>query len=407
MTQLSRARQTHPDPVLRTSTINSARSAESRLPVDAVNDWAEWTPSQAYTIGIEEEMMVLDPSDWSLAQRTDHVLGRLSPELASHATAETHEAALELATAPHETVAGAALEIAALRTALASDLAAGGLRAASAGTHPFANWTETQVSSGARYQLVYESMRELARREPTFAVHVHVGVADPESAVDLMNRLRAHLPLLLALSSNSPFWQGRDTGFSSTRTPIFQAFPRVGIPRVFTSYDDYVEAVDLLLRCDAFPEPNFLWWDVRLQPSLGTVEVRIMDAQSTATRTAVLAAMVQTIAHLELEEGYHSEQLIQALEILQENRFLAARDGMHARLIDPVAERRVSALEQLDELVAAGLPHAQELGCDDTFELARDLARETGAAWQRSVAHGSDLPELVERLSGAFTTAGL
>jgi carboxylate-amine ligase len=369
-----------------------------------VNDWAEWTASRPYTLGIEEEMMVLDPSDWSLAQRGDHVLARLSPELTSHATAETHEAALELATGPHETVAGAAMEVAALRSALAADLAANGLSAASAGTHPFANWTETKVSSGARYQLVYESMRELARREPTFAVHVHVGVADPESAVDLMNRIRAHLPLLLALSGNSPFWQGRDTGFSSARTPIFQAFPRVGIPRAFASYEDYVEAVDLLLRCHAFPEPTFLWWDVRLQPSLGTVELRIMDAQMNATHTAVLAAVVQTIAHLELEEGYHSERLIDAFEILQENRFLAARDGMDARLIDPVAERRVPALHQLEELVSAGLPHAQDLGCEDAFELAIDLAHETGAAWQRSVMHESGLPGLVERLSDTFTT---
>jgi carboxylate-amine ligase len=330
------------------------------------------------------------------------VLERLSPRLASHAAAETHEAALELATSPHDTVAGAAQEAAELRKALAAELAGSGLRAASAGTHPFASWTDTRVSSGARYQLVYESMRELARREPTFALHVHVGVADPESAVELMNRLRAHVPMLLALSGNSPFWQGRDAGFCSVRTPIFQAFPRVGLPRVFASYGEYVETVDTMLRCDAFPEPTFLWWDVRLQPSLGTIEIRIMDAQTTARRTAVLAALVQTIAHLELEEGYQPERLIDAFEILQENRFLAARDGVDARLIDPVAERRVPALEQLEELVTAGRPHAQELGCEDAFEEVTDLARETGASWQRATAHRSDLPGLVERLSAAF-----
>jgi carboxylate-amine ligase len=347
-------------------------------------------------------MMVLDPTDFSLAQRSDEVLERLSPRVASHAAAETHEAALELASSPHASAAGAAHEIAELRAALATDLDGSGLCAASAGTHPFANWTETQVSSGARYQLVYESMRELARREPTFAVHVHIGVPDPESAIELMNRMRAHLPLLLALSGNSPYWQGRDTGFSSARTPIFQAFPRVGVPRVFACYDDYVEAVSQLLRSDAFPEPTFLWWDVRLQPSLGTVEVRIMDSQVTAGGTAVLAAVVQTIAHLELEEGYHSERLIHAFEILQENRFLAARDGMDARLIDAVAEHRVPALEQLEELVDAGLPHAQELGCEDAFERVGELAGETGAAWQRSVAGDSGLGRVVERLAAEF-----
>ena len=127
-------------------------------------------------------------------------------------------------------------------------------------------------------------MRELARREPTFGLHVHVGVPDAEAAIHAANRLRTHIPLLLALSVNSPFWQGRDTGLASARTPLFQAFPRVGIPRAFTDYAEYVEAVDVLIRCDAVPEPTFLWWDVRPQPRFGTVEVRIMDAQTTLGR---------------------------------------------------------------------------------------------------------------------------
>src|ERR1700730_10056373 len=176
-------------------------------------------------------------------------------------------------------------------------------------------------------------MRELARREPTFALHVHVAVPDPESALRAINRLRVHLPLFLALSGNSPFWQGRDTGLASARTPLFQAFPRVGIPRAFSSYEDYVETVDLLLRCDAFPEPTFLWWDVRPQPRFGTVEVRVMDAQSRIVETAALVALVQSIARLELEEGYASEDIICADEVLAENRFLAARDGVDAHLI--------------------------------------------------------------------------
>ena len=117
--------------------------------------------------------------------------------------------------------------------------------------------------------------------------------------------MRAHLPLLLALSVNSPFWQGRDTGLGSARTPLFQAFPRVGIPREFRDYADWVEAVDLLIRCDAFPEPTFLWWDVRPQPRFGTVEVRILDAQTTVAETAALAALVQCIARLEVRGGLH------------------------------------------------------------------------------------------------------
>ena len=273
----------------------------------------------------------------------------------------------------------------------------------SSGTHPFTVWTETEVSSSARHQLVYESMRELARREPTFALHVHIGVADARSAITLYNRLRTHVPLLLALSANSPFWQGRDTGLASARTPIFQAFPRVGIPRPFVAYGDYAETVDQLLRCKAFPEPTFLWWDVRPQPQLGTVEIRVMDAQTSLAQTHGLAALVQTIAHLELEQGYHSEQLIQAVEILDENRFLAARDGMDAILIDPVVERRVPARELLDQLLDAGRGHAQELACEDALEVVAELSRETGAVHQRKVARVRPLLGLVETLSGEFT----
>ena len=205
-------------------------------------------------------------------------------------------------------------------------------------------WHETVVSSGARYQFVYGSMRELARREPTFALHVHVGVGERRGRDPCCtDRLRAHLPLLLALSANSPFWQGRDTGLASARTPLFQAFPRVGIPRGFRSYADYVEAVDLLVRCGAIPEPTFLWWDVRPQPRFGTVEVRIMDVQTRVDETAALVALVQCIARREVLEEAADRPVGHSPEVLVENRFLAARDGMDARLIDPARERRVPA----------------------------------------------------------------
>ena len=170
--------------------------------------------------------------------------------------------------------------------------------------------------------------------------------------------MRAHLPLLLALSVNSPFWQGRDTGLASARTPLFQAFPRVGIPRAFRDYADWVEAVDLLIRCDAFPEPTFLWWDVRPQPRFGTVEVRILDAQTTVAETAALAALVQCIARLEVEEGYVSEPLMRTQEALDENRFIAARDGMEARADRSGQECRVPARELLGGLLEACAPHA-------------------------------------------------
>ena len=368
-----------------------------------MRDWAEWQAGPEYTLGVEEEVMLLNPHDWSLAQQVERVLPTLSAELSEHVTPETHRSALEIGTGVHQTVADLAKELLQLRSALDGELAPLGLGAASAGTHPFTVWQETVVSSGSRYEMVYGSMRELARREPTFALHVHVSVADPEDAIGLVNRMRAHLPLLLALSVNSPFWQGRDTGLASARTPLFQAFPRVGIPRAFEGYDDWVETVDLLMRCDAFPEPTFLWWDVRPQPRFGTVEVRILDAQTGVAETAALAALVQCIARLEVQEGYASEQLVRMTEALDENRFIAARDGMDAELISPEEEVRRPAREQLASLLEACAPHASDLGCEAELEPIGSMGETTGAERQLALARrGNRLRGLVEDLAGAF-----
>ena len=369
--------------------------------------WARWgeqsTATEPWTVGVEEEVMLVEPSGWSLAQSIDDVLPAVSAALGQQASAETHGAALELATQPHARVGEAMDELASLRGRLLRGLAGLGLRAACAGTHPFAVWRDTRISGGERQQLVYGSMRELARREPTFALHVHVGVPDATDAVRLANRMRAHLPLLLALSANSPFWQGRDTGLSSARTPLFQAFPRVGIPRAFDSYREWVETVDLLIRCEAFPESTFLWWDVRLQPRFGTVEVRIMDSQTTVADTAAIVALIQSTARLEVEEGYVSTQLVQAPEVLAENRFLAARDGMEAELIDPGTERTVPARDILAALLEACRDHARDLGC--AGELAALAAPDHlyGDARQRELARGADrLPGLVCMLGEQF-----
>ena len=227
--------------------------------------------------------MLLDPNTWDLAQRADELLGVLSDDLAASCSAETNQAAVELATSPCATVGEAMAELGRLRARLARDARAIGLATAAAGMHPGAMVDDPQVSPTARYQLVHRTMRAIARREPTFALHVHIGVADPESAIRLLNRLRAHLPLLLALSASSPLWGGQATGLASNRTILFQAFPRTGLPRRFENYADWVPP-STCSALGAIPEPTFLWWDARPQPRFGTVEVRIMDAQPTAER---------------------------------------------------------------------------------------------------------------------------
>ncbi|MDX6623784.1 MAG: glutamate---cysteine ligase / carboxylate-amine ligase [Solirubrobacterales bacterium] len=374
---------------------------------ETLPSWATWAEPHElgpYTVGIEEEVMLLDQHSWALAHRIDSVLPRLPHGRTSSFTAETHGSALEIQTGVHARIPEAIEELAALRTELDETLRPLSMRAASAGTHPFAVWQEIVVSAGERYQFVYGSMRELARREPTFGLHVHVGVPGAEAAIFAANRLRTHIPLLLALSVNSPFWQGRDTGLASARTPLFQAFPRVGIPRDFADYAEYVESVDVLIRCDAVPEPTFLWWDVRPQPRFGTVEVRIMDAQTKLGESAAIAALVQSIVRAEVEGENHMERSMPQ-EVLSENRFLAARDGMEAEMIEPELGRRVPARELLADLVAVCRPHAQALGCEAELDGVLKLGDRTGAERQIEQARAlGSLPRLVGLLAADFVS---
>jgi glutamate---cysteine ligase / carboxylate-amine ligase len=375
------------------------------MPV-AMPAWARWNPSAAaapWTVGIEEEVVLLSPDTWLPESRCEDVLAALPTDTASHACAETHGSALELTTSPHETVADAVAELAGLRAQLTTTLESLGLRAAVTGTHPTARWEHIEVSPGARYRYLHASMRELARREPTFGLHVHVGVPDPEAAVRAYNAMRTHVPMLLALSGNSPYWQGRDSGLASARTPAFQAFPRTGIPRRFGSWREYAEAVDVLLRSGAIPEPTFLWWDVRLQPSLGTLEMRVLDAQTSVGDTAALAALVQCLVRLEALADPHAGGAAEAPEVLAENRFIASRDGMQAELIEPPAWTRRAVGDRLQTYLHACAPHARALGCVEELARVPLLAEAPGAARQRSLAaQTGGLEGLIKALSDAF-----
>jgi carboxylate-amine ligase len=245
-------------------------------------------------------------------------------------------------------------------------------------------------------------MRVLASREPTLATHVHVGIATPAAAVAVLNRLRVHLPLLLALSANSPFWQGRATGFASARTIVFGAFPRTGIPRSFRGYGDWVRTVDALLRGGAVDDPSHLWWDVRLQPRLGTVEVRIMDGQTSVDDVAALAALIQALARFELQRPNRPGQGLPATELIAENRFLAARDGMDALLIDGDSGERVPASARLALILEACHGHAKRLDSEAELEAVRRLGATTGASRQLAHAHDGDLRSVTAALARGY-----
>jgi carboxylate-amine ligase len=374
----------------------------------SVPAWARWNENAAaapWTVGIEEEVMLVSPETWLPVSRCEDVLAAFPDDLAACARAETHGSALELATVPHTTVGAAAAQLTELREVLSSVLEELDLRAAVSGTHPTARWEDVDVSPGARYQYVLASMRELARREPTFGLHVHVAVPDAEMALRALNAMRLHLPVLLALSGNSPYWQGRDSGLASARTPAFQAFPRTGAPRWFRDYADYVENIDVLVRSDAIPEPTFLWWDARLQPAFGTLEVRIMDAQTRVEDTAALAALVQCLVRLEATAPPREPGPADSPEVVSENRFIAARDGMRAALIEPPARRPVGP--RLSRLVDACAPVARELGCAGELADVSVLAAAPGADRQRAMAERmGSLEGLVEALSREFALQG-
>jgi glutamate---cysteine ligase / carboxylate-amine ligase len=376
-----------------------------RARVVSERSWARWhSETRPYSVGVEDEAMLLHAGTHALAHRADATLAGLSDALRVRASLETHACVIELRTGVHATVPGALGELLRLRSTLAWELAGMGLRPAAAGTHPLASADDGQHSRSARYELVAETMRSLAHREPTMALHVHIGVPRPEDAIRVLNRLRENIPILIALSANSPFANGRDAGFASARTNIFGGFPRTGTPRPFRSYLDYVEAVDAVIASGAIPDPTFLWWDVRLQPRLGTVEVRAMDAASTLSDAAALVALVQSLVRLELE----GEPLERSTgpEVLAENRFLAARDGADARLIDPAIRQLVPVDSTVARLVEDCHPHATELGCAAALRDVPRLLRDNGAARQRADGALQGIASVAPALADQFSSRG-
>jgi carboxylate-amine ligase len=354
-----------------------------------------WPPGEReYTVGIEEEACLVDPADGAIAHRSAACLPALAEALTGRVTAETHDSAFEFATAPCGSVAEAVGQVRAMRADAAGVLNDLGLAACVAGTHPTATWEEVRVSEEPRYERVHDAMGELARREPTFALHVHVGIGDADRAIRACDRLRVHLPLLLALSANSPYYQGRDSRLASARTPIFQAFPRTGIPRPFGDWEGYRRAIEPLVNSGAIPDSSHLWWDIRPKDAIGTIEVRIMDAQTSVMDTATLTALTLALTHLELEEGFVSDRAIEARETIEENRFRAARDGIMAGLIDADSGAVVAMRDHVATLLERCEDHAADLGCSEELAGIDRLLDASGADRQRQRSGGGPKPDL-------------
>lgn len=346
--------------------------------------------------------MLLEAHRCSIANRVEDVLAGLPASLATRVSAETHACVLELKTRPRATVAGLTGELCSLRRdaerAVSERL---GLRLAASGTHPCATPADVRVTDRPRQRRIGTELQWLARREPTMALHVHVRVPDGAGAVRALDGLRGDLPVLLALAANSPYVSGRDTGFASARTPIFSAFPRSGMPRRFGTYAAYASLVETMVRSGSVPDPSFLWWDVRLQRRLGTVEVRVMDAQTRPADVGALAALVQCLVH-----RYAGEEPAADLpaELLAENRVLAARDGLAAKLLSERGRPR-HARDLLADLVDGCRFSAAMLRCRAELDHVERLADDPGHQRQRRLAARDGLVAVPVALADTFVDA--
>ena len=315
--------------------------------------------SHRFTIGVEEEFQIVDPNTWELRSHVSELLASSAPAFGDQVKREMHQSIVEVGTKICSNIEELATEIIRNRRDLADAAERVGLRIAAAGTHPFSSWVDQVISPGERYQNIVEELQQLARSLLIFGLHVHVAVPDPSSMISLMNEARYFLPHLLALSTSSPFWMGRDTGLKSYRTTVFRRFPRTGIPDHFHSWNEYEEYVQTLIDLHCIDNGKKVWWDLRPQPTFGTLEFRICDVPTAPRASIAIAAVAQAIIvklyRLRLRNlGFR--QYHRAL--IEENKWRAARWGIDGKLIDfgqrrevPMRELGLELLEFIDDVL--------------------------------------------------------
>jgi carboxylate-amine ligase len=252
-----------------------------------------------YTLGVEEEFMLLDPKTFDLVQHIDTVLEAMAGhEFSAHVNPELMQSVVEVATPVCRNPGDVAVQLRQLRAYVTGIAQQEGLRVGSAGTHPFSLFERQRITARDRYRNLVDQLQYVARRELIFGLHVHVAVDDPDKAIQVVNGLLPHLAPLLALSASSPFWRGEPTGLSSSRQMIFAAFPRSGPPPRFRNYADYAEVVGQLERTGCIADYTHIWWDIRPHPRLGTVEVRICDSVTHVEDAVAIAAYCQALVKL-------------------------------------------------------------------------------------------------------------
>ena len=340
-----------------------------------------------FTLGVEEEFQIVDPETCELRSHVSQLLASSEESLGNQIKRELHQSIVEVGTRICDDVAELRSEIIRIRRDLAASADRAGLAVAAAGTHPFSDWRDQVLSPGVRYESIVEELQQLARSLLIFGLHVHVAVPDRQTAIDLMNQARYFLPHLLALSTSSPFWLGRDTGLKSFRTMIFKRFPRTGVPDHFGSWSEFENYVKLLVDLKCIEDGSKIWWDVRPHHAYGTLEFRVCDVPTRPADAVMLGALCQAII-VKLYKLYTANMGFRLYRrtLIEENKWRAARWGLDGKLIDfgkqtevPMRDLALELLEFIDDVV-------DELGSREAVEqVHRVLAEGTSADRQLAV----------------------
>ncbi|HEX3055149.1 MAG TPA: carboxylate-amine ligase [Gaiellaceae bacterium] len=369
--------------------------------------------SDAYTLGVEEEYMLLDGESFDLVQHIDTVLAAVAGhELETRINAELMQSVLEIATPVCHTAGDVAEQLRRLRGYVGEVARERDMRVGSAGTHPFSLFERQRITAKDRYRALVDQLQYIARRELIFGMHVHVAVDDPEKAIQVVNGLIGHLAELVALSASSPFWRGEATGLASSRHMVFAAFPRSGPPPRFRDYADYAEVVGQLERTGCIADYTHIWWDIRLHPRLGTIEIRICDAVTRLDDVVAITALCQALVKHYAERFDAGEEIPSFHRILTtENKWLAARYGLEAPVMDLHTGRRnrVPVAQSIRRTLRLVEPHARELGSEaELAGVEKILRRGNGADMQQRVFNANrDIVEVVREIAAETEDVGV
>jgi carboxylate-amine ligase len=368
--------------------------------------------SDPFTLGVEEEYMLLDPESFDLVQHIETVLDAVEgDEFADRINAELMQSVLEIATPVCRTAGDVMRELQTLR-GYVSDVAGNeGLRVGSAGTHPFSLFERQRITAKDRYHALIDQLQYVARRELIFGMHIHVAVDDADKAIQVVNGLLPHLAPLLALSASSPFWRGEPTGLASSRQIVFSAFPRSGPPPRFRDYADYAAVVGQLERTGCIADYTHIWWDIRPHPKWGTIEVRICDAVTRVEDAVAIAAYCQAVVKAICDRYDAGEEIPTFHRILtSENKWLAARYGLDAPIMDLAtgSRIRVPIAKLVRRTLRALEPHARELGSERELEgIEALLGRGNSAERQLRIFNANrDIVEVARAIADATEGRG-